>query len=88
MTIDTAELRATPEEIAAVVKGLTKAQRKTVLTDSRPFVPCHRGKWYAPTIVTARKLFALGLIERPITLAFPTPLGTAVRHHMETTDAD
>lgn len=66
-------------EIARVAAGLTKAQRRMVLTDDRGFAEHAKGKWHALHSNTSKRLFALGLIESPNTLAAPTANGLAVR---------
>ena len=70
----------TPEQIAA---GLSKAQKKVVLTKDDEFVIGHKGKWAFMTRTTARILYELGLIEHPWTLVRPTELGLAVRKILE-----
>ena len=81
---------ASPEmlELAGIARKLTPAQRKMVLTDGKGFVSHHVGKWFCGTITTAQKLHAAGLIQVPDNLAFPTPLGLALRAHLLETSHD
>lgn len=70
------------DDVAKIARGLTKAQRRFVLTDSSRFAFDHRGKWHCFSITTARILFEQGLIKRCETLAYPTDLGLAVRAYL------
>jgi hypothetical protein len=67
----------TPEEIAA---SLTKAQREALCPNEIGWADCHKGKAWSRTLLTACKLYEVGLIEAPKHLAIPTPLGLKVRN--------
>ncbi len=72
----------TPDEIAVIARRLSKAQKAMVLTDSSGFAFGHQGKWHGPS-VTAKKLYAQGLILHDRSLCHPTPLGITVRAYLE-----
>lgn len=72
----------TIEELA---RGLTEAQKRAVMTNDSGFADRWKGHWHCLSIVTARKLFASGLIDRRDNLARPTPLGLTLRAYLEKT---